>query len=302
MKFYINRRVVHGPYGGGNLWVKATKAGIKAQGHEILKTDDFKARPDVIFLAGIDSDGFGISAEQAIGFKMYLKPDVKLIARINENDARKGTNFVDENLVRLSEYVDGTVFVSNWLEQYFQERSWKCAKTTVIHNGVDSEIFKPNDKLNNGKINIVAHHWSNNLLKGFDIYDMLDKFVSQHPDDFTFNYIGRENGSFRNTNVVRPLFGKALGEELGKYDVYVSASRFDPGPNHILEALACGLPTYVHKDGGGCVEFAGTDHVYNDWDQLETILKAKRFQNNSSLKLLDWDTSVTQYVKFAENL
>jgi hypothetical protein len=32
------------------------------------------------------------------------------------------------------------------------------------------------------------------------------------------------------------MFGKELGDELGKYDVYASASRFDPGPNHIIES------------------------------------------------------------------
>jgi glycosyltransferase involved in cell wall biosynthesis len=306
MKLYINRAPVHGPYGGGNLWVKAAYKYAEKAGHEVFSPDDFKARPDAILLAGIESDGIAISAQQAIMYKMYMG-SVKLIARINENDARKGTNYVDDNMITLSEHIDGAVFVSNWLRDYYLDRGWKCSNNTVIYNGVDRDIFKPNQKINNGKLNIVAHHWSDNYLKGFDIYEKLDEFVSQaHPRgagqrEFTFTYIGRDRKTFKNTNVVKPLFGKALGEELGKYDFYVSASRFDPGPNHCLEALSCGIPTYVHKDGGGCVEFVGTDHVYTDWDDLQSILTmGDPFANDRGTQLLTWEESIKQYLKFIE--
>lgn len=304
MKFYINRSVVRGPWGGGNLWVQAANEQIKALGHESLHAGDFRARPDVIFIAGLESDGTAISAEQAIMYKMYVATadnPVKLIARINENDARKGTSTVDENMLILSEHIDATVFVSDWLKDYYVSKGWKCPNNTVVYNGVDSKIFKPNDKLDNGKTNIVAHHWSNNPMKGFDIYEEIDRFVANNPE-FTFTYIGRENNTFKNTNVVRPLFGTALGAELGKYDVYVSASRFDPGPNHILEALSCELPTYVHKDGGGAVEFAGRDHAFSDWDELQKILIDRKFQNNSAIQLLDWEKCIAQYVQFAESI
>ena len=46
-------------------------------------------------------------------------------------------------------------------------------------------------------------------MKGFDFYNQLDEFVGEN-DEFTFTYIGREIGSFKNTNVVEPLFGEAL--------------------------------------------------------------------------------------------
>ena len=40
-------------------------------------------------------------------------------------------------------------------------------------------------KINNKKVNIVTHHWSDNYLKGFDVYDKLDEFVKEN-NDFTF--------------------------------------------------------------------------------------------------------------------
>lgn len=302
MKFYLNREVVHGSWGGGNLWVKAMYDYIPQMGHDVCNPRDFQARPEIIFLAGLDSDGYAISAEQAIAYKMYVNPHVKIIARINENDARKGTSTVDNNLRILSEHVDATVFVSSWLQDYFvAQGGWKCDKQAVIYNGVDKTHFRPVKKLENGKINIVTHHWSNNRLKGFDIYEKLDEFVASNPE-FTFSYIGRELGTFRHTTVHAPTYGQDLGDLLGRYDVYVSGSRFDPGPNHVLEALASGIPTFVHDLGGGAVEFAGQDHVFNDWQSLSTILLKKTFQNNSAITLNDWQTCVSQYVEFAKTI
>lgn len=297
MKIYINRAIHQGAWGGGNLWVKAAYEVSEKLGHQAFDPDDFQARPDIIFLAGMESDGSGISAEQAIAYKMYIG-NVKIILRVNENDARKGTSGVDDNLISLSEYVDGTVFVSKWLMNYFLDKGWKCNNNTFIHNGVDREIFKPYPKLNNGKINLVTHHWSDNEMKGFDVYEQIDKYVKDS-DRFTFTYIGRHRNTFKNTNIVAPLYGEKLGAELGKYDVYVSASRFDPGPNHCLEALACGLPTYVHEDGGGGVEFAGESHSFHDWNELKSLLEANETQPNV-VSLIDWETSIAQYLKFAE--
>lgn len=257
MKVYVNRSVVNGPWGGGNMFVKAFRKFAPDNGVELLKPDEMKTAPDVILLVGIGDDGFDASMERCIMYKLHaatsFNKDVKLVMRVNENDARKATQDVDDYLLKLSKYVDATVFVSDWLRDYFTEKGWSTQPQHqhVIINGVDRDVFKPQPKLDNGKMNIVAHHWSDNPLKGFDIYDQLDKFVGENSEKYSFTYIGRHRNSFEHAKTVRPLYGTALGEELGKHDVYVSASRFDPGPNHILEALACNLPVYVHKDGGG---------------------------------------------------
>lgn len=307
MQVYINRRVHRGPYGGGNLFVKAYhELAPKTSGVEVLINQDGSINPEVILLAGLENEYPDISAEQAIMYKSYVKPDCQLILRVNENDARKGTSHMDDILLKISEHVDGTVFVSEWLQNYFMEKGWVCKNNTVIYNGVDREIFKPYPKLNNGKVNIVAHHWSDNRMKGADIYEELDKFIGENSDKFTFTYIGRHQCDFKHTKVVKPLSGQALGEELGKYDVYVSASRFDPGPNHILEALACELPTYVHKDGGGCVEFAGENAVYERFNHLALYLNAHADMRAPSLAAINtftppsWQDCVKKYNDFLE--
>lgn len=303
----MNRRPIRGPWGGGNAFFRAYhEFGGKSHDVEVLINENGSINPDVILLAGLENEYPDISAEQAIMYKMYVKPACQVVLRVNENDARKGTRHMDDLLLKVSEHIDGTVFVSEWLRDYFLEKGWACQNNTVIYNGVDREIFKPQPKLNNGKLNIVAHHWSDNRMKGADIYEELDRFVGANSDRFSFTYIGRHQCDFKHTTVIKPLSGKRLGEELGKYDVYVSASRFDPGPNHILEALACGLPTYVHKDGGGCVEFAGENAVYETFNQLVMFLNAHSDMRAPSLSAINtftpptWQECVRKYNDFLE--
>lgn len=306
MKVYINRRVVQGPWGGGNLFVKAYHEFGEANGIEIDRDRSLNINPDAMLLVGLENDGNDIGVDQAIMFKMYMNPAVQLVLRVNENDARKGTTHMDDALVTASSFIDGTVFVSKWLQDHFNDKGWACKNQVVIHNGVDRNVFKSQPKLNNGKLNIVAHHWSDNPMKGADIYEKLDQLVGENPDKFAFTYIGRHRCSFKHTNVIKPLHGKVLGGELGKHDVYVSASRFDPGPNHVLEALACGLPTFVHEDGGGSVDFAGQSHVYADWKELSGTLELLASAPGQmkllydGVTLIDWQTCVQEYNAFLE--
>lgn len=296
-----------GAWGGGNAFFRAFHKRAAELGHTLINPQALVGGPDVIVIAGLDNDGADVSAEQAIMYKMMMsstsKKDIKLLLRVNENDARKNTTHVDDYLLKLSQHVDHTVFVSNWIRDYFIERGWS-GQHSVIINGVDRDVFCPQEKLNNNKLNIVTHHWSDNALKGADIYEKLDELVGLDPDKFAFTYIGRHRCSFKHTTVVKPLFAKRLAEELGKHDVYVSASRHDPGPNHIIESISCGLPTWVIKTGGGSVEFAGEDHMYSDWDELKTLLASERINdvNDSAVRFTDWNTCVDGYLNTLERM
>ena len=283
MKILLNRKPVEGPWGGGNHFLIGMIEECEKRGHTV--THSIESDIDAIYLHDPRPDELGISINEAIQYKHHFNSTL-IIHRVNECDARKGTDGVDDLLRQTSQYTDFTIFVSNWMKSYHESLGWLSPARSVFYNGVNKENFYPREKINNKKVNIVTHHWSNNFLKGFDVYNWLDRWVEKN-DDFTFTYIGRENGNFKNTKVVEPLFGKSLGDELGKYDVYISASRYDPGPNHVLESLASGIPTYVHADGGGSVEFAGLDHAYKSMSDLEKILLSKSFIQNSMVPK-DW--------------
>lgn len=293
MKVLINRKPIYDqPWGGGNNFVKAFVKFGKERGHEIIHT--LEDEIDCIFMQDPrPSELFDISANEIVKYKLE-NPKTLLVHRVNECDARKGTKDMDNLLQSCSIYSDITFFVSKWIKLYFENKGWTCDNKKVVYNGVDKDIFCPNKKLNNRKVDIVTHHWSNNEMKGFDIYRKLDEFVGR-TNGFSFTYIGRENGKFKNTNVIPPLFGKELGKELGKYDVYVSGSRFDPGPNHILEALSCEIPTYAFIDGGGCLEMVGNDHVYSTFQELLDVILGGGMLKNSQFTLNSWKECIDIY-------
>jgi len=279
---FLNRKPVEGPYGGGNLFVKAICEYGEKYGYKVIHK--LESHIDAILMIHPDPDELRVGINEIKIYKS-LCPKTKIVHRINECDARKGTSDMDEKLRYCSQITDVSIFVSNWMKDYFS-KDWLTEERHVVYNGVDSNHFSKNQKIDNGKVNLVTHHWSNNSFKGFDIYDTLDGWVGDN-EDYTFTYIGRERGSFKNTKVISPLFGKELGEELGRYDIYISASRFDPGPNHIIEAMACNMPTVVHRDGGGAVEFAGMDNVYGTFGELLTLIKSE----STLLKNTEWNVS-----------
>jgi len=292
----LNRRPVEGPWGGGNLLVKAICEGFKLDGINVVH--DFDPSIDAIFMQDPRPGNTGISINEIIQWKSK-NPHVKVIHRVNECDARKGTKGLDSFLRECSKHTDFTVFVSNWMRDYHISKGWNCNSTGVIYNGVNTDHFKRRERLDNGKINIVTHHWSSNRMKGFDVYEAIDEFVKD--TDFTFTYIGRELGTFKNTKIIPPLFGEELGKELSRYDLYVSGSLWDPGPNHILESIACQIPTYVVSDGGGAVEFAGKDHAFEDLDQLFRIIRSRSYVNNS-LSINSWRQCTDQYLDLVRSL
>lgn len=296
MKVYLNRKPRFGAYGGGNMFTTAFCKRAR-QYCDFLEGQTFNINPDVVLLAGLDNDGTGLSIDQAVMHQLYFAHDMKIVLRVNECDARKGTRDVDDKWLKVSKHVDGTVFVSRWLQDYFNDKGWACPVQTVIHNGCAADVFKSQPKLNNGKTNVVVAHWSDNPMKGKDVNDWLDDFVGRHPTDYAFTYVGRTQSQFKHSTHVKPIYGSALAQELGKHDVCINATRFDPGPNSVIEPITCGLPTFVHHDGGGAVEFAGEDHVFNNVTDLEKLLLSKHFAPNTT-KFAPWLDTIKSYVDF----
>lgn len=295
MKILINRQPVSGPWGGGNTFVKALIQGLKKSGHSITHSLDDDI--DCFFMVDPRPDPACPGIANVV--EKFGTGKVKIIHRVNECDARKNTEHMDHLLLQCSSVVDKTVFVSRWMGNYFLAKGWRCQNNLFIHNGVDKNVFKPLEKSSRKIKSVVAHHWSNNLLKGFDAYEFLDYLAGKGKIRFT--YIGRHRDSFENTKIIPPCTGEDLAKQLADHDVYISGSRFDPGPNHILEALAVGLPTYVHANGGGAVEFAGESHTFKNLIELEKIILADSHDKNQ-YEILAWNDSIAQYVEAIETI
>ncbi len=301
MKIFINRRVVNGPWGGGNKFVKAMAMYATKFGHSV--TNDFREEDsDIVHVQGFRPDSLGLGINEILTDKVRNRPHIKVVHRVNDMDLGRYDSkpWREDAYLLASAHTDATVFVSDWTKEYFIGKDWKCDNTQVLYNGVDKEVFHPRKKLDNNKINIVTHHWSDNRGKGFEIYEKIDKFVKDNPD-FTFTYIGRERGTFENTNVVSPLFGVELGEELSKYGLYISASEYENCPNHILESLACDIPTYACSLGGASLKLVGEDHVFDNWDELQKIILSKEYIKNTYVPS-SWEECMKEYFEFYEQV
>ena len=299
MKILVNRKPVEGPWGGGNLFVRAICEHFKNQGWEV--THRFEEDIDVMFMQDPRPNELGVGINEMIQYKNY-RPQAKLIHRVNECDARKNTDHMDDILSQCSQFTDLTVFVSNWMRDYHINKGWHCDNTDVIYNGHDNNHFntkgkkerKPNDPLR-----IVTHHWSDHRMKGADIYEFIDDFVKDK--NMTYTYVGRHKCNFKNTRIIPPISGKDLGDELKQHDVYITGTRWDPGPNHIIEAITSGLPTYAYSQGGGACEFTGEAHVFSDTDMLSKILTQQDFVLNNSL-FDTWEVCAEKYFNLITGL
>lgn len=308
MIIYVNRETIRKPWGGGAHYVNA----IFDNCNENVVIDDIRtfhsysslqARGDAVMLCcGLDGDDKHPVVEEMINYRNYVRDNsstsIKFCIRVNECDARKGTVGVDQRVMKAIAEADGVIFVSEWMRDYYTSLGAAPKQYTVIYNGVDNEIYHKNDKPKSSNISVVTHHWSNNQMKGFDIYDELDRALGgELGKKIDFTYVGRDRGTFKNTKVVQPLYGDALGNELRKHNVYISASRFDPGPNHIIEALACFDNVYVHADGGGCVEFAGNDATYRTFDELVNMILSRK-SNANAKSFGSWEQCAKQTFEF----
>ena len=310
MKIFFNRKFRRTPWGGGAHFVTGFADYLMKIGHQV--TNDYHSDVDIIFMADPrDDDGFG-DVNQLLQFKQHLKNNgrhVKVVHRVNDSDIPRGTDFlVDLNIRANAAIADETVFISEWLQKHYQEKGFN-RDSSVIRNGTNLYHFNPLGKVTNdsGVIKIVTHHWSDNYNKGFDTYIELDKALALR-QDVQFTYVGRYYKGYtpQNTKIVQPLYGKELGNELKKHDVYITAARWEACGMHHIEAAACGLPIAYHKDGGGIVEICKNHGIQfdNPHDALSAALKVfsqkEKLASNIDVQSLNCESSFNQYLRVME--
>lgn len=256
----INMAPRKSPYGGGNQFVAQLTRCLRFFGYEVVFHLDRTVDCIVLVDGRAALTTFGI-AEIAAWKKRY--PSVVCIHRINECDQRKGSDFMDALLAQANEVADYSVFISRWLRDYHATRWFDIAKPhTVIHNGADPGIFHPlgsHAPSIDDVFRLVTHHWSDNPMKGFDVYAQVDAAIADgYLPDTELWVIGRWPASirWRAARLFPPLTGSQLADQLRQCHGYVTGSRWEPGGMHFIEGAQCGLPVLFHTDGGGIVEVA----------------------------------------------
>ena len=267
MKIFFNLKRPKNSTGGGYFFVQYLSDFFSNKGFKITYNLD----NDINFIFMIDPrKDLNIDKKYDIDTLLNYKRrnrEVKIIYPVNECDIKRKKSINIEPIILYSiEKSDIIVFISNWLKDYYINLVKKkpcnlllkkIQEAVIINNCCDLKIFYPNKShtLNTKKIKIVTHHWSNDYNKGFEIYNELDKILDKF-DNIDFTFIGRYIKEYnpKNINIIQPKMTYDLSEELRKHDVYLTASLYEPGGLHQLEAMACGLPVLYRENSGGIKE------------------------------------------------
>jgi len=255
----INMRPTSSPWGGGNQWVRQMVRHLSERGYEVAF--DLHGSVDGIVLVDPRVGGLVEFGPEEIHACKARRPGVVCLHRVNECDARKGTSFMDDLLARANKVADFTVFVSGWLLEHHAARWFDRARPHhVIHNGADPATFHPVGGATfapDATFRLVTHHWSDNWMKGFAVYQEVDELIARGQLPGTELWvIGRwpDDIQWKGARTFGPMPPAELGAALRQCHAYLTASRWDPGPMHAVEGVQCGLPLIYHEDGGGIVE------------------------------------------------
>jgi hypothetical protein len=293
MKISIGSKIIDGPFGGGNEFLKNLINFLNNKGHTVINhLNDLDI--DIILLTNplISSETSSFNSYDIEFYLKFYNSQAIVFQRFNECDERKGTQIINNKLNKFNQVVDINLFVSNWLKNIFNGYELSKKKSYVVMGGPNKDIFNNKNKTywnKKTKLKLVTHHWSDNLRKGYLEYKQLDNFLNseKYKNLFEFTFIGNKpkDMQFNNINILQPLEAKDLANELKKHDIYITASENEPSGNHHMEGALCGLPI-LYKDSGSTSEYCNNFGVSYKIDSfLKSLDSIKKEYDNFVLKL-----------------
>lgn len=275
MKIYLNRAPVVAtndvanlstlpPWGGGNKFIAVLQHMLLAEGHEVC----YELTPSDLYICfDPRPNSSGVSGYNILDFKRRWGG--KLAYRIGDVGTH-GKPALGFSWLDLLPHADVVVYPSEWARDYLiklaardNSRPINSIEATsrirghIVKNGALNTFFtyRREQHAPHVPLRIVTHHWSDNQFKGFDVYS----HVAAHPD-VEFTFIGRKPASC-NIKCLQPMNAAELSVELPRHDVYLTASMYEAGANHVLEGMAAGLPVIYSSLGGSIPEYVGQHGV-----------------------------------------
>ena len=143
-------------------------------------------------------------------------------------------------------------------------------------------------------------------MKGFDIYQRFDEMLEKSllKNKVEYIYLGNIPDGFKlnNTKIIKPKKMNDVAKILRECDGYLTASRLEPGGNHVTEALMSGLPV-LYLDNGSHHEYCdglGVPFSLNTFDkQLKNFIKNIKVLKKRALK---YDYNSSKMAKTYESL
>ena len=193
---------------------------------------------------------------------------------------------------------------SNWLKTLISQSFLRKYPVNVIHNGIDTSIFKPVDYsikerlrqefgiLNKTIILGVASVW--NRRKGLDVFVALSKLL---PGNYQIVLIGVDKKQAKKLpdniiTIARTNNTEELAAWYSTADIFVNPTLEDTYPTVNLEAIACGTPVITFDTGGSpesALLYGKVVERGNTGELLKEIKYKKNMENKKIKEILEKD-------------
>jgi hypothetical protein len=313
VKIFINFKFSDVPYGGGNQFIM-NLVHYLSKFSNICITYELEENTDIYFIIDIRKGTFKkYSFEQIYEYKE--KKGGLIIYRINDCDITREKCNLEELIVSNSSKIDYYVFNSNFIHKYYNDKydEFQNIPYRIMYNTANCTLFypsSPKSKKLNKKIKIVTHHWSDNINKGYQIYYDFYNYCKSR-DDVELIILGRKfaDGFENPPPVLGPYKGNELANLLRECDIYITASKYDSCPMHLLEGLACGLPVLYLDHVGGVKDICElSEHKVGEpflninecIEKLDKIRNNYEFYYNNILKNIELYNSNYCYAEYTK--
>jgi glycosyltransferase involved in cell wall biosynthesis len=189
---------------------------------------------------------------------------------------------------------------SEWLARLVKCSFLHKATIEVIHNGIDTSVFTPEQpsfsgfkkfpELTNKKIVLgVASIWDPR--KGLNDFIELSKML---PDEFRIVLIGLNQKQMNElpdgiTGILRTESVQELAGWYAHANVFVNPTWQDNFPTTNIESLACGTPVITYQTGGSPEAISESTGLVVQKGDLKGLLKGIMSLNKTDRKTLNFD-------------
>lgn len=223
-------------------------------------------------------------------------PTTLLLSRAEKNYQIKKSLFTGINNLTI-------VTPSQWLASLVKKSFLSEYNVKVIHNGVNTDVFKPTPSeiksiysIGDKKIILgVASIWDRR--KGLETFIELSKQIE---DDYKIILIGLNKEQIKklpNTiiGIERTNSTKELAEFYSAADVFLNPTLEDNYPTTNIEAIACGTPVISYDTGGSGESAIFYGSVVKKGDITAIIQEIKRNEFKKQECYIDYRLSVKKY-------
>lgn len=239
--------------GGGYRFLHTFEAWLSQ--HDIPWHRSLVRRADVLFV-----NSWHVHPVKAFGWKLWHGSHGGIVQRLDGWPPDYGrTDGIEKRLRHLNTMAEVTIYQSYYAKRRLRGLGFKDGP--VIYNPVDTAVFTPEGErhlMRHPEPMVAVMGWSTNPLKGMEhVWNL----AGAHPD-IRFVLIGRFERPMRTLRMVNiheighVRDPKEIAAVLRSCDALVTFARNEACPNHVLEAMACGLPV-LYRDSGATKELVG---------------------------------------------